>query len=594
MQAAFLVSAKSFSEKQVGVLFFVFGMTQFLCMPIAGYVLDYSNRKILWVIGASIICSVLTVIAPIVALEDGANLWLLILLNIAKGLTTAIMPPAFNGITLGIVGTKGFTLQVSRNRMMGHYGTAFVVFSGSLLAYLFYPKIRELFIVSPLAAIMVYWYMSHIIPAHVNRNAARALISESPTLEEYESSDELSSTRQQANVIESSGGDPNDKNDNNRNDHLSLPPSQIVAPRVYGAHTPKAMESSYQPPTIDGFAEANEVSKAHNTQQQDKDTAFETTSKLLDLSQMKKIERKGSRFSKSSLPSFQLGHRADNGSNRNDDSEVDGLRARTPLSVLLQPRLFIYCAIVFFFNLANASVLPLVMQSLALEEPRSGILLSGVCILIAQTCMASFAKICGDYSPYWGRKNLVLVGLLALTTRCFALTFLISAQDTVQTPRASHIVKALILSTELLDSVGAGIFWTMTILVTGDISGGTGRFSLLLGVTSACMCLGSTISGYVAQAIAQDHGYPNAFLALGITSLVPFTLYLTLMPETLPDHARKTMRHHFLREMIERLDEARRRILRFGTTENETIQIVHAQRDATASETRGTGQFELV
>ena len=48
MQAAFLVSAKDFSEKQVGLLFLVFGMSQFLCMAPAGYFLDYSNRKISW------------------------------------------------------------------------------------------------------------------------------------------------------------------------------------------------------------------------------------------------------------------------------------------------------------------------------------------------------------------------------------------------------------------------------------------------------------------------------------------------------------------------------------------------------------------
>jgi len=73
----------------------------------------------------------------------------------------------------------------------------------------------------------------------------------------------------------------------------------------------------------------------------------------------------------------------------------------------MNPTLFVFAAVIFFFHLANSSVLPLVMQSLALRDAQAGILLSGLCILIAQGFMAFFAKICGDYSPIWGRKKLV-------------------------------------------------------------------------------------------------------------------------------------------------------------------------------------------
>jgi len=198
-----------------------------------------------------------------------------------------------------------------------------------------------------------------------------------------------------------------------------------------------------------------------------------------------------------------------------------------------------FTAIIFFFNLANSSVLPLVMQSLALEDPQSGILLSGLCILIAQAVMSYFAKICGDYSPLWGRKNLMLVGLASLTIRCFLLSGLVYSEEVFEEyDGGSHLLKALILSTQLLDAVGAGILGCLHILVTNDISGGTGRFSLMLGVTTAAMVLGGTVSGYIGQAIAQDYGYTFAFTALGVISLVPLFLYIFFMPETLPDYAR--------------------------------------------------------
>jgi MFS family permease len=96
----------------------------------------------------------------------------------------------------------------------------------------------------------------------------------------------------------------------------------------------------------------------------------------------------------------------------------------------------------------------------------------------------------------------------------------------------------LILSTQVLDGVGAGIFGTMYILVTSDISGGTGRFSLTLGLTTAAMSIGGTVSGYLGEALAQDLGYQKAFFILMFMSLAPALLYLFCMPETLPSLAK--------------------------------------------------------
>ena len=81
--------------------------------------------------------------------------------------------------------------------------------------------------------------------------------------------------------------------------------------------------------------------------------------------------------------------------------------------------------------------------------------------------------------------------------------------------------------------MGAGIFGTMYILVTSDISGGTGRFGLTLGLTTAAMSIGGTVSGYIGQAFAEDYGYLQAFWILCIMSTVPAFLYFAFMPETL-------------------------------------------------------------
>jgi len=80
-------------------------------------------------------------------------------------------------------------------------------------------------------------------------------------------------------------------------------------------------------------------------------------------------------------PSFIFGFGGD--SIRAGEDKL-GLKAETPLHVLRDPTLLVFLAIVFLFHTANGTVLPLVMQTLAIGNGRSGILMSGLCIIVAQ------------------------------------------------------------------------------------------------------------------------------------------------------------------------------------------------------------------
>jgi MFS family permease len=212
--------------------------------------------------------------------------------------------------------------------------------------------------------------------------------------------------------------------------------------------------------------------------------------------------------------------------NNNVDGEAD-----SPLQVLRDPTLMIFIIICFTFHLSNGTVLPLVMQTLALGGGREGILLSGLCIIIAQIFMVMSASICGKYSGVYGRKGIFLAGLLSVPIRCALITFLVTMKG--DNNDGGLFIDILLLSTQILDGVGAGIWGTMYVLVTSDISGGTGRFSMTLGLTTAAMSIGGTVSGYLGQAMAQDIGYRQAFVILGFMALVPASLYFFCMPETL-------------------------------------------------------------
>lgn len=441
MQSAFLITSRSYTEKQAGVLFFVFGMSQFLFQAPAGYLMDYSDKKVLWLSLASIGTTLLTVGTAALAEEDGGNLRLMILIKFLQGGITALIPPGLNSITQGIVGATGMTKQVARNEMNNHFGTAVIVLVGSLLAFSLYPNIGPLFVVSPIACIGVVFFLMRIKPEHIDHNAARGLTAET----------ELS--------------------------------------------------AAYVPPE---YSDVKEPKKKESVQ---------------------------------TMPSFNFGLGTKN--TKNNTSRGETLHAETPLQVLRDPILMLFTLICFFFHTANGCVLPLTMQSLALEGGRSGILMSGLCIILAQTVMVASAKICGDYSVGFGRKPLFLIGLFSVSIRCAILVFLSS----VGAKNGSNIVLQLFtLSTQFIDGIGAGVFGTMYVLVTSDISGGTGRFSLTLGITTAAMSIGGTVSGYLGEMLAEDFGYRAAFGILGIMSLVPALLYLIFMPETLRDYTSETQK----------------------------------------------------
>jgi len=204
--------------------------------------------------------------------------------------------------------------------------------------------------------------------------------------------------------------------------------------------------------------------------------------------------------------------------------------------VLRDPVLLIFIMVCFLFHTSNGTVLPLVMQTLAIGNGSSGILLSGLCITIAQITMVLSAKICGDYSGRYGRKVLFLIGLLSVPIRCGILFGLLQIKGDEE---ASTLLNIIILSTQLLDGVGAGTFGTMYILVTSDVSGGTGRFGLTLGLTTAAMSIGGTVSGYLGQVLAGRLDYQKAFFILMLLSLLPVALYFFCMPETLPEYSKE-------------------------------------------------------
>jgi MFS family permease len=208
------------------------------------------------------------------------------------------------------------------------------------------------------------------------------------------------------------------------------------------------------------------------------------------------------------------------------DSAHDGETKHAPegYRVLFQTRpLMIFALCAFLFHFANAPLLPLVGQKLALQFPQEATAMMSFCMVAAQGVMLPIALLVGRNADGWGRRPIFLVAFAVLPIR--AALYVLSDNA------------FWLIGVQLLDGVGAGIYGALTPLMISDMMRGTGRFNLAQGAIATTMGIGASFSG-LAAGVAVDHfGYSVSFLAFGAAAAVAFLVFLGFMPETRGERA---------------------------------------------------------
>ena len=191
--------------------------------------------------------------------------------------------------------------------------------------------------------------------------------------------------------------------------------------------------------------------------------------------------------------------------------------------LLYDRRLLIFAAAMVTFHLANAAMLPLAGQVLALRNTDVGTALMATCIVAAQVVMVPMAYLAGAKADSWGRKPIFVVGFAVLMARGFLYTLSDNSY--------------WLVAVQVLDGVGAGIFGALFPLVVQDLTHGTGRFNVSLGAVTTTWGVGAALSNILAGWIVVVAGYDVAFGSLGAIAGVGLVLYLAAMPETGPNAA---------------------------------------------------------
>lgn len=177
-------------------------------------------------------------------------------------------------------------------------------------------------------------------------------------------------------------------------------------------------------------------------------------------------------------------------------------------TVFTDRRILVFFFVVLLFHFGNAAMLPLVGQELTANAGGAGASLwMSACIILAQAVMIPVATFAGKYADLWGRKPVFLIGLIALPIRGILYGF--------------SDEPWYLLAVQALDGVGAGIFGVIWVLIVADLTRGTGRYAVTLGVINVGHMIGfflsQTLAGMVVDA-TDSYRWGFWFLA-GVATL---------------------------------------------------------------------------
>jgi predicted MFS family arabinose efflux permease len=143
------------------------------------------------------------------------------------------------------------------------------------------------------------------------------------------------------------------------------------------------------------------------------------------------------------------------------------------------------------------------------------------CIITAQVVMIPIGFWVGRRASRDKRKPIFLLAFLALPIRGVLYTL-------TQNP-------FLLVSVQLLDGIGGGIFGVMQLLVIADLTRGTGRFNLAQGAIATAVGVGASLSNSLAGTVAKSAGYNASFLTMAAIAAVALIFFWFFMPETKPN-----------------------------------------------------------
>jgi MFS family permease len=151
-----------------------------------------------------------------------------------------------------------------------------------------------------------------------------------------------------------------------------------------------------------------------------------------------------------------------------------------------------FATCLFLFQLANASVLPLVVEALVYQGERRSSLIVSALIVLPQIIVALMAPWVGRQAKSWGRRPLLLIGFGALPIRALLFAWVVNPP--------------LVVGFQLLDGISGAVLGVLTALVIADVTSGSGRFNLAQGIVGTVSGIGASLSTTLFGLVAVSFG----------------------------------------------------------------------------------------
>jgi MFS family permease len=196
---------------------------------------------------------------------------------------------------------------------------------------------------------------------------------------------------------------------------------------------------------------------------------------------------------------------------RNAGRNKDKVTTGRVIDLVKNHKLVLFTAATLLFQLADASILPVMGENLvAAKYTQAAIWMSGL-IIAPQIIVALLAPWVGFHSEKRGRRPLLLIGFGLEPIRIVLLAF---------TSAYPFLMVAQIMS-----GITGAVIGVLTILVIADLTAGTGRFNLAVGLVGTMSGVAASVStsatGFLFQAFGQRIGYlPLAAIAAAATGLI--------------------------------------------------------------------------
>jgi MFS family permease len=202
------------------------------------------------------------------------------------------------------------------------------------------------------------------------------------------------------------------------------------------------------------------------------------------------------------------------------NAAAEGVRNARVLDLARNRGLVLFTIALVLFQLADASMLPLIGENVAATMKYQAPLWISALIILPQIVVAALSPWVGYHSEKRGRRPLLLIGFGLEPVRSALLAF------TAGFP--------FLLIAQLLNGITGAIIGVLTVLVITDLTAGTGRFNLAQGAVGAMSGIAASLSTLATGYLVQAFGSATGFVAITAVAGAATAWIWVFVPETKP------------------------------------------------------------